>query len=236
MLEFFQSLGVTNLGWFVVAGILLNLTPGPDVLYIVTQGARGGGRAGAVAALGIVVGCFVHIFAAAFGLSALIAASASTFAALKWLGAAYLVWIGWSMIRSRVAIHSIAINKDAIRATGQSDLRKVFLSGFWTNALNPKVALFFLAFLPQFIAPDTAHKTLAFLALGLVFNLNSLWVNLGFGLLGATAGEAWRGALGSPSTGRWDWLQRRVHWLERAAGAIFIAFGLRLALMDNRTG
>ncbi len=236
MLEFFQSLGIANLGWFVLAGILLNLTPGPDVLYIVTQGARGGARAGAVAALGVVAGCFVHIFAAAFGLSALISASASAFGLLKWLGAAYLVWLGWSMLRFKNTINLIADGTNGTGASGQKSFKKVATQGFWTNALNPKVALFFLAFLPQFISPGAEHKTLAFLVLGLVFNINSLWVNLGFGWLGAASAKALRVAASGSGARRWAGLQPLGAWLERATGVLFIAFGLKLALMDNPAG
>lgn len=220
---------IEHLGLFLLAGILLNLTPGPDVLYIVAQGAKRGLRAGVAAALGIVAGCFVHIAAAALGVSALIAASGTAFGALKWLGAAYLIWIGWTMIKSRKNINLIAASAYISRATGQIGLRKVFVNGFWTNALNPKVALFFLAFLPQFIAPQASHKTVAFVLLGLLFNLNSLWVNLAYAWLGARVGQALGGAV-SP---RWRSLQAQVHWLERAAGALFITFGLKLALTDN---
>ncbi len=235
MPEFFQSLGIVNLAWFVLAGLLLNLTPGPDVLYIVAQGARGGVRAGAAAALGVVAGCFVHIFAAAFGLSALIGASANAFALLKWLGAAYLVWLGWSMLWSNNATKLVAGSADATGATGRKSLNKIALRGFWTNALNPKVALFFLAFLPQFIAPAAEHKTLAFLALGLVFNLNSLWINLGFGWLGAASAKALRLAANGSGTRAWGDFQTLGAWLARAAGGLFIGFGLKLALMDNPT-
>jgi threonine/homoserine/homoserine lactone efflux protein len=98
-------------------------------------------------------------------------------------------------------------------------MRRVFMGGFWTNLLNPKVAIFFLAFVPQFIAPDAAHKTLAFLALGLLFNVNSLPVN---------AGWAWTAAW----VARHDGAQRRMHWLDKVAGAMFILFGLKLALSD----
>ena len=95
--------------------------------------------------------------------------------------------------------------------------------------MNPKALLFFAAFLPQFIAPDAAHKTLAFLALGLVFNINSLWVNLGFAWIGASLGSA----LLAARTPGWRRCQGRLHWLERAAGAVFLVFGLKLALSDN---
>lgn len=90
--------GIDNLGWFIVAGVLLNLTPGPDVLYILSQSIKSGWRTGAVAALGITAGCLVHVTAAALGLSALMAASSTAFSLLKWLGAAYLVFVGWSML------------------------------------------------------------------------------------------------------------------------------------------
>ena len=205
---------------FVAAGLLLNLTPGPDVLYIVTNALRGGRRAGVVAACGITAGCFVHIFAAALGVSALLATSATAFAVLKWLGAAYLVYVGLRMMLARApdTTNLIAPHADSMRAGG---MKGIFFRGFWTNALNPKVALFFLAFLPQFIGPAVEHKALAFLLLGLLFNFNGLWVNVGWALA-----AAW---LASRATT----LQKGMHWLDRIAGAMFVGFGLKLALSDN---
>ena len=228
--------GIDHLGLFVAAGLLLNLTPGPDVLFIVGQGLRGGARPGAVAALGITAGCFVHIAAATVGLSALIAASATAFTVLKWIGAAYLVYVGVSMLLARVRTSAPGVvgtgsAPDApagagaqalvLPGTGEPDLRKVFTQGFWTNALNPKVALFFLAFLPQFIHPDAQHKTWTFLLLGLIFNINALPVNLAYGL-----GAAWLSR-------RMLLVQRGMAWLERGAGALFIYFGIRLAISDH---
>jgi len=166
---------------FIAAGLLLNLTPGPDVLYIVTHALRHGARAGSVAALGITAGCFVHIFAAAVGVSALMAASATAFTVLKWLGAAYLLYVGLRMLMSRAPSAMALDGADPVAA----DLKTIFLRGFWTNALNPKVALFFLAFVPQFIAPAVENKALAFLLLGLLFNFNGLWVNIGWALAAA---------------------------------------------------
>ena len=205
---------------FVVAGLLLNLTPGPDVLYIVTHALKSGARAGIVAALGITAGCFVHIFAAAVGVSALLAASATAFTLLKWIGAAYLVWVGLKMLRAS-ALPAMEVAAPGARTGNAPDLKTIFARGFATNALNPKVALFFLAFLPQFIGPAIERKSLAFLLLGLLFNFNGLWVNIGWAVAAA-------------------WLSRRVgvvrtgmHWLERAAGAMFLGFGLKLALSDN---
>ncbi|MEY4736485.1 MAG: hypothetical protein RL302_804, partial [Pseudomonadota bacterium] len=167
---------------FIAAGLLLNLTPGPDVLYIVSNGLRGGARAGVVAALGITAGCFVHIFAATVGVSALMAASATAFTVLKWMGAAYLVYVGGRLLLSKVepATKLVADGANSTEAKGQYGYKSIFLRGFWTNTLNPKVALFFLAFLPQFITPSMDNKPLAFLLLGLLFNFNGLWVNVGW--------------------------------------------------------
>ncbi len=218
-------MGIDHLLFFVLAGLLLNLTPGPDVLYIVTHALRSGARAGVVAALGITAGCFVHIFAAAIGVSALMAASATAFTLLKWAGAAYLVYVGLRMLLARApaAGDSSAMNLVANGASsaGATALKSIFFQGFWTNALNPKVALFFLAFVPQFIAPGVANKPLAFLLLGLLFNFNGLWVNMGWAL--AAAWLARRVAA----------VQRGMQGLQRAAGLMFIGFGLKLALTDN---
>ena len=200
---------------FVAAGWLLNLTPGPDVLYIVTNALRSGVRAGMVAALGIVSGCFVHVFAAAVGVSALLATSANAFTVLKWIGAAYLLWMGVRLLRSKAA--PLELNA----GTSEVNLWRVYRRGFLTNVLNPKVALFFLAFVPQFIAPGTPDKVTAFLLLGLLFNLNSLPINFGY---------AW---LAGWAAGRVSAVQRTMHWMDRAAGAMFVGFGLKLAMSDN---
>jgi threonine/homoserine/homoserine lactone efflux protein len=210
---------------FVAAGLLLNLTPGPDVLYIVSNALRGGARAGMVAALGITAGCFVHIFAAAVGVSALMAASATAFTVLKWLGAIYLVYVGIRLLFSKAdsAIKLEAHEAVLTGAGGQKYYRRIFLRGFWTNVLNPKVALFFLAFLPQFIGPMVEHKSMAFLLLGLLFNFNGLWVNIGWAL--AAAWLAGRAAL----------VQKSMHWLDRVAGVLFVSFGIKLALAESPT-
>ena len=205
---------------FMAAGLLLNLTPGADVLYIVTHALKFGARAGIVAACGITAGCFVHIFAAAAGVSALLAASATAFSVLKWIGAAYLVWVGIRMLRSRTPPQVNLVSRQSPAPTAK-ELKTILLRGFATNALNPKVALFFLAFLPQFIGPSTEHKSQAFLLLGLLFNFNGLWVNIGWALA-----AAWLSA-------RVGAVRKGMHWLERAAGAMFLGFGMKLALSDN---
>lgn len=209
---------------FIAAGLLLNLTPGPDVLYIVSNALRAGARAGVVAGLGITAGCFVHVFAAAVGVGALIAASATAFTVLKWAGAAYLVWVGVRLLVSRAG--PVRIGSPAGSPPGcegaQPRLWAVFRGGFLTNVLNPKVAIFFLAFVPQFIAPGTEHKALAFVLLGTLFNVNSIAVNSGWALA-----AAWMA--------RRDAVQRGMHWLDRAAGAMFVGFGVKLALSDSPT-
>ena len=219
--------GIDHLGLFIVAGLLLNLTPGPDVLFIVANGLRAGWRAGCVAALGITAGCFVHIFAATLGLSALVAASATAFNVLKWIGAAYLLYMGVTMLLGRKRVlPASALGSETSGVAPVADavqLRRVFAQGFWTNALNPKVALFFLAFLPQFILHDAPNKTLTFLALGLIFVVNSLPITMGYGVA-----AAWL-------SGRFGAVQRGMGWLERGAGALFLYFGVRLALSPNPT-
>jgi threonine/homoserine/homoserine lactone efflux protein len=208
---------------FVLAGLLLNLTPGPDVLYIVRNALRGGPKAGVVAALGINTGCFVHIFAAALGVSALLAASATAFGVLKWAGAVYLVWVGARLLIAR-APQGAGFASAPLPAGGAapSGLAAVFRGGFLTNVLNPKVAIFFLAFVPQFIPADSAHQGVAFLLLGAVFNIDSVAVNALWALA-----AAWIAGTGA--------VQRSLAWLDRAAGLMFMGFGLRLALSDNPT-
>lgn len=211
----------TQLLMFIAAGWLLNLTPGPDVLYIVSHAIKSGVRAGMVAALGIVSGCFVHVFAAALGVGALLATSATAFTALKWAGAAYLCWMGVTLLFGRGSGSPSIVPPGVQTVPEPVDLRRVYRRGFLTNVLNPKVALFFLAFVPQFIAPGAEDKLSAFLLLGLLFNVSSLPINLGY---------AWVAGWAARRVGA---VQRVMHGLDRAAGALFIGFGLRLALSDN---
>lgn len=204
-------LGIHDLWLFIVSGLLLNMTPGPDTLYIVGRGATGGRRAGLVAALGIFAGCGVHILAAAFGLSALLAASATAFTVVKLLGAAYLLWIGVNALFSRRS--TSAAERPA---PAPARLRTVFAQGFLTNVLNPKVALFFLAFLPQFVDRARGGVASQTAQLGLVFTLESAVL---FGALGWFAGHVGKWLQRSPRTGL---------WLDRIAGGLFVAIGSRL--------
>ena len=144
--------------------LVLNATPGVDMLFTLSRTLQHGWRTGMAAALGITAGCVVHTVAAALGLAALLATSALAFTAIKWLGAAYLLWLAWGMLRA--SVHDSAPHSQCRR---EHQSTRVFAQGFLTNVLNPKVALFFLALLPQFISADAPDKTLSFLFLGAVF-------------------------------------------------------------------
>jgi threonine/homoserine/homoserine lactone efflux protein len=208
--------GVHDLALFVVSGLLLNITPGQDVAYIVSRSAAHGLRDGAVAALGIGAGCFVHVFAAALGLSAILATSATAFLVVKLVGAAYLVWIGAAMLLGLGGGHGPARRDSLARVSA----RRVFTQGFLTNALNPKVALFFLAFLPQFVDAGAGSRPMAFLLLGVIFTVNGTLINLLW---------AWSAARLSTMLGGGG---RFGVWIKRAVGALFVSFGIRLALAE----
>jgi threonine/homoserine/homoserine lactone efflux protein len=208
-------LGTHELPLFIASGLLLNITPGADSLYIVTRSASHGVRAGVAAALGIALGCCVHITAAALGLSAVLAASATAFTVIKFIGAAYLVYIGATLLFRRSS-PATAAPRLAVASSGT-----ILVQGFLTNVLNPKVALFFLAFVPQFIDRTAPHPALAFLFLGAIFNFNGLlWCLL----------LAWSAA----RLGRLDAGRRAAAWVTRGVGALFVFLGLRLAF--GKTG
>jgi threonine/homoserine/homoserine lactone efflux protein len=206
--------GVHDLALFMSAALLLNLTPGPDMLFVVGTGAARGRRAGVLAALGVGLGCSVHIVLAAVGLSALLATSELAFAVVKWAGAAYLVWTGVQMLRAR----------PTVAATTAPAGRAVFWQGALTNALNPKVALFFLAFLPQFVDAGAAQQAGAFVALGVLFTVSGTIVNVIVALAAGSLARRFAAGGAGGSVGV---------WLQRAAGALFVGLGLRLALSSR---
>lgn len=218
-----MTLAVHDLPLFLTAALLVNLTPGPDMLFVAGSSAVHGRRAGVLAALGVGAGCLLHVALAAVGLSALLAASATAFSIVKWIGAAYLVWVGVSMLRARARADVRAADGPAHAASGQRASR-VFWQGAWTNALNPKVALFFLAFLPQFIVPGVPQQALSFLALGLLFTVGGVAVNIAVALLTHRVRQGLAGRSGSARLGL---------WLQRAAGALFVGLGLKLALSSR---
>jgi len=196
---------------FIGAGLLLNITPGPDVLYIVGRSLSQGRMAGVVSALGISAGCLVHVAAAALGLSTLLLAVPLAYDLVRYAGAVYLVWLGVRALMSRSGAPAV---QDMARVSRWA----IFRQGMVTNALNPKVALFFLAFLPQFTDASRGPLALQFVALGLLFIANGLVVCLGYALAASWAG---------------GWLTRRyaIHtWLSRAMGMLFIGLGVRLVL------
>jgi threonine/homoserine/homoserine lactone efflux protein len=204
--------GIHDLALFIVSGLLLNIMPGPDSLLIMTRSATQGWRAGCTAALGIGAGVFVHVFAAAIGLSAVLATSATAFTVVKYAGAAYILFMAIGLLRSKRRDAAAAV------AVPPLPLPKIFAQGFLTNVLNPKVAIFFLAFVPQFIDAGAPNKALAFIILGCIFNLNGmLWCN---GLAVFTAQASARLKL-SPLVSL---------WLNRVTGGLFIWLGVKLAL------
>ena len=200
---------------FMAAVLVLNATPGVDLLLTVSRTAQSGVRAGVMAALGINAGCALHALAAAFGLAALLAWSATAFTLVKWVGAAYLLWLGIGMLRSAwqgPAAGGADIAPSASRVSSAADFRR----GLLTNLLNPKVALFMLAFLPQFIPAQSAHKTLVFLGLGLLFIVQSLLFLLAVVLLAARLS-------------RLPVLARSARGLQALGGSLFVALAVRLA-------
>jgi threonine/homoserine/homoserine lactone efflux protein len=201
---------------FVLAGLALNIVPGADMTFVIASAARGGRRDGVVAALGIGGGTLVHILAAALGLSAILAASRTAFMLIKWVGAAYLLYIAVSLLRSG---RSNQARRDA--STPQSGWH-LFRAAALVNVLNPKVALFFLAFLPQFVDPRATEPALQILCLGLWFDLVGTIVNAVIAIIAAEASER----------------LRQVTWLGRAARYVAAtamgALALRLAFAERR--
>ena len=216
-------LGTHDLPLFAATVFVLNATPGADMMLVLASTLKNGVRAGLMTSLGVAAGCIVHTLLAAFGMAALLATSAAAFSGLKLVGAAYLVWLAIGMFREAVAgpagttepaadmrVHEPAESDPA--TGGWSDFRR----GVLTNALNPKVALFFLALLPQFIDADAPHKTLAFLFLG-------AWVIVqGFAFLVAFV------LLVAPLR-RWSPSARLRGALNTAGGSLFVLLAARLA-------
>jgi threonine/homoserine/homoserine lactone efflux protein len=212
-------LGLHDLWLFIVSGLLLNITPGPDTAYIVGRSVQFGWRGGAMATFGVCSGCLVHVFAAAIGLSALLMASSTAFTAIKLAGAAYLCFIGLTMLLSRAS----ATSDERPGTAAPVSLRQVFWQGALTNILNPKVALFFLAFLPQFVAADSPHKALAFVVLGAMFIFNgTLWCLCVAAIAARTAG-------------RFTQASGVGLWINRALGGLFVYLGIRIALFQAKS-
>lgn len=205
--------GIHGYWLFLATGILLNLTPGQDTLFIIGRSLTGGSRAGVAAAFGISLGSVFHTLAAAMGLSAILATSALAFSVVKLLGAAYLIYLGARLMLAKAVANQAAVSK----SSASGDPRSAFLQGIVTNVLNPKVALFFLALLPQFIEPISSTKTLAFLALGATF---------------ITTGLIWCLVLALAAARLQAFFLRNPNlrtMIDRAVGVLFLALGARLA-------
>jgi len=204
MLTTAQTLG------FLLAALVLTATPGPDNLMVLSVGMSRGRKPGIAFGLGCALGCLSHTLLAVVGVSALVASSPTAFTLLTWAGGAYLVWLGVQALR-----HAGAVRLDA--ATGGSpSLKALFFKGLLANAINPKVVLFFLSFLPQFVVTERGQVGLQMGLLGLIFTAQSAVL---FGLLGYFSG------------GIGAWLLRRPRvgpWLDRLAGTVFVALGLRM--------
>ena len=210
--------GIHDLPLFILAGLLLNITPGPDMLYIAGRTASQGFRSGLAAVMGINAGCLVHTFAAAIGLSAILTTSAEAFFVVKLVGAAYLVYVGISLLLQKQPDGAAL---DISSTLPSKTTRQAFWQGFLTNVLNPKVALFFLAFLPQFISADSTTKPVALVVLGIIFIFNSLFVTISFAALVAQARDLFQNS------------SRIASWLNRCCGVLFIAIGVKLALTEK---
>jgi len=200
---------------FFVASWALILTPGPDMIYVLTRGLAQGRRAGLLSAAGVTAGLMVHTFLAAFGLGIILQTSAPAFMTVKYLGAAYLIYLGFKTFRSPHRIDPL--QEDRSLRPGV-----VFLQGFLTNLFNPKIILFFLAFLPQFVSRTAERASLQMLLLGLTFALFTIFF---LSPLGYFAGRAGGWLIRRPAVGR---------WLGRLSGTVMIGLGLRLALAQRR--
>lgn len=204
MIDILALVPPADLAAFLAAGIVLNLTPGADVMFATASGIAGGPRAGAVAGLGVGLGGLWHVGLAALGISALIAAHPAALLGLKWAGAGYLLWLAWKSWRSR---------GDAVAGRGERGAMAALWRGFVTNALNPKVALFVLAFLPQFTDAARGPVWQQILILGAVFTVTGTMITAGYGALAGMAGRR---------------LGARMGILNRVAALMFGGLALRL--------
>jgi threonine/homoserine/homoserine lactone efflux protein len=205
--------GIHDLPLFILSGLLLNIMPGPDSLLIMTRSANQGWRAGVAATAGIGAGVLVHVLAAALGLSAVLATSATAFMVVKYIGAAYILYMAIGLLCAKR--REEAVSMVAVPALPYP---KIFAQGFLTNVLNPKVAIFFLAFVPQFIDAAAPGKALAFIILGCIFNFNGMLWCTSLALFTAFASARLKV---NPDVSL---------WLNRVTGGLFIWLGIKLAL------
>lgn len=209
--------GIIDFETFLLTGILLNITPGNDTLFILTRSIGQGRKAGIVSALGIGTGSIVHTVLAAFGLSIVVAKSILLFNIIKFAGAAYLLYVGFRMLTD-----ATALNTNSTWANTATNYQKIYRDAIVTNVLNPKVALFFIAFLPQFIDPSAPNTVGPFLALGATF---------------VTTGTLWCLILATFASAIFDKLKTSKQvsvYINKCCGLAMIGLGIKVALSDQR--
>ena len=205
---------MNNLILFVLAGLTLNITPGPDMMFVITRSVTESTRSGVISSLGIAAGSIFHTLAVALGLSALLMAVPAAYEVIKYTGAAYLIYLGLKMLLGK---QSLKLNDDKKSVR----MHSVFLQAMVTNIFNPKVALFFLAFLPQFVNPE-GNVTLQLILLGLLFNFNGTIVNILVALSAGRLGKFIKLRLNNSSVFKW------------ITASVFIGLGIRLALLERK--
>jgi RhtB (resistance to homoserine/threonine) family protein len=201
---------------FFSAALAINLSPGPDLIYILSKTIAGGRKIGIASSLGVCSGAMVHVFAAALGLSAILATSAIAFSLVKYAGAAYLIYLGIRALRSK------GTTFDKLDATAKETTPwQAFKQGAMVDILNPKVAIFFMAFLPQFVRSELGHTSLQIVILGSLVIAVAIVVEISIVLAAAQTTEFFRNN------------RKFSIWLDRILGSVLIGLGLRLALMEN---
>ena len=200
---------------FFIAAILLNLTPGPDIAYVLAHTVKNGLRSGFAALFGVWSGLFLHVVLAAIGLSAILATSATAFLFIKWIGAMYLIWLGIQAIRSKGS--SIRPNTGRARTSD----RKIYTQGILVATLNPKVAFFFLAFLPQFVVPGAGPASAQLFLHGFLILVVGAFI------------EPIIIVVGAKLSNQISQNSRVITWMERSLGALFIGLGIRIALSEQ---
>src|SRR5579859_1561689 len=203
---------------FLVAALALNFAPGPDMLYVLGRSLGQGRKAGIVSALGIFAGCLVHITAAALGLAALLQASAAAYNVIRYAGAAYLIYLGVRMLFGKQTQNALSPRNSPPSAS----LGRIFTQGVITNVLNPKVAMFFVAFLPQFVNAARGPVAFQIAILGLIFNVGGTLVNIGVAFFAGHIGNRLRQSTRAARLQRWF------------TGSIFIGLGIRLGLASRK--
>jgi len=203
---------------FFTAAIALNVSPGPDLLYILSRTIAQGTKVGLASAAGVCSGAVVHVLTAAFGLSALLATSATTFAVVKYAGAAYLLYLGVQALKSRGNALEIPVHEESVVVTPW----QAFRQGALVDILNPKTAIFFMAFLPQFVRPNLGSSSSQLIFLGLLVIFVGLIIESIFVLIAARSTDFFRR---NPKTSA---------WLDHALGAILVSLGFKLALTGGR--